>query len=213
MQSADVTALKEAYPSAELVVVELEDWDRDIDLSGPVIRLRRAGADAYLAANRLEDLARQLQPTAADEIAATTHEALPRELRSTSVDHIVLHLLDERAAVRTAAPPQRNTERRETPDADRRRPPRSRQQPTTLAQERDSNRSERTAGPAAASPQRCEAACQRRILRRLPDAMRMHRLYVAQPALVGTLRGGRAHIVRGHAASVVGRDRTGPCWS
>ena len=59
-----VAALKEAYPSAELVVVELEDWDRDIDLSGPVIRLRRAGADAYLAADSLEDLARQLQPTA-----------------------------------------------------------------------------------------------------------------------------------------------------
>lgn len=82
-----VAALKRAYPVARLVVVELEDGEFDVRLPGPVKRLRNAGADAYLTADSLDDLAAQLRsarpaPPAADHA--------PDELPEASVDAAIL---------------------------------------------------------------------------------------------------------------------------
>jgi hypothetical protein len=55
-----IGALKRKYPGAHIVVVELDDWDFDIELGGPVTRLLRAGADAYLLADSIEELAHKI---------------------------------------------------------------------------------------------------------------------------------------------------------
>ena len=97
-----LAALKDAYPTARMIVVELEDFDNKIEFGGPVTRLRKAGADAYLTADSLEDLAHQL----------TTREATsePRplldppstiELNEATIDDIILGRLEEMLLRRT----------------------------------------------------------------------------------------------------------------
>jgi hypothetical protein len=88
-------ALRRAYPGARLIVVELEDWDHDIELGGPVTRLRKAGADAYLAADSLEDLARQL--TAPPRVDRPLLQKRPAaELRGAPFDDLIMTFLNER---------------------------------------------------------------------------------------------------------------------
>lgn len=48
--------LKRAFPNAALVVVEIEDLLRGVDLGGPVSRSLAAGADAYYVAGSSEAL-------------------------------------------------------------------------------------------------------------------------------------------------------------
>ena len=82
-----VAALKRAYPTARIVVVELEDWDFNVSLPGPVKRVLNAGADAYLLADSIEQLAQQLQPRpnrSADQDAKTN------ELVQPSVDDAIM---------------------------------------------------------------------------------------------------------------------------
>jgi hypothetical protein len=81
-----VAALKRAYPSARLVVVELEDGEFDVRLAGPVKRLRNAGADAYLTADSLDDLAAQLRSAP----PAPPADRAPDELPESSVDALIL---------------------------------------------------------------------------------------------------------------------------
>ena len=81
-----VGMLQRTYPGARIVVVELDDAEFDIDVAGPVRRLLRGGADAYLVADSLADLAAQLAAPAtsapasdqvvADELPSAPH-ALP----------------------------------------------------------------------------------------------------------------------------------------
>jgi hypothetical protein len=82
-----VAALKGAYPTARLVVVELDDWDFKVRLPGPVKRVLNAGADAYLLADSIEQLAQQLQvrPNASPDQGAK-----PNELVQPSVDDVIL---------------------------------------------------------------------------------------------------------------------------
>ena len=81
-----VAALKRAYPAARLVVVELEDGEFDVRLPGPVKRLRKAGADAYLTADSLDDLAAQLRSAR----PALPADRAPDELPESSVDATIL---------------------------------------------------------------------------------------------------------------------------
>jgi hypothetical protein len=86
-----ITALRSAYPTARIVVVELEDWDFKVNLPGPVKRVLNAGADAYLLADSIEQLAQQLRPRpgqSADE-AAELNEARLTELAQSSVDTVI----------------------------------------------------------------------------------------------------------------------------
>jgi hypothetical protein len=55
-----VGRLKDKYDGARVVVVELDDWELGIELHGPVKRILRAGADAYLLADSLDQLADKL---------------------------------------------------------------------------------------------------------------------------------------------------------
>lgn len=86
-----VAALRSAYPTARIVVVELEDWDFKVSLPGPVKRALKAGADAYLLADSIEQLADQLTPRpdyAADQ-AVELSEARLNELAQSSVDTVI----------------------------------------------------------------------------------------------------------------------------
>jgi len=62
-----IGALKAAFPSARVIVVELEDWNFDITLGGPVTRARKAGADEYVTASSLERLSDYLHRRSATE--------------------------------------------------------------------------------------------------------------------------------------------------
>jgi hypothetical protein len=88
--------LKQAYPTARVVVAELEDWASGIHLGGPVLRLRNAGADAYLVAESLEGLAAQLQVTRQlpPSQGAAERRAL-LELTGASVDELIFSYVDE----------------------------------------------------------------------------------------------------------------------
>ena len=88
-----IGALGRKYHGARIVVVELDDWEFDIELSGPVKRILRSGAAAYVLADSLDELAAKLaapSPTAVDEPDAV------RELSSTqTVDDLIAAFLRE----------------------------------------------------------------------------------------------------------------------
>ncbi|MGH9126883.1 MAG: hypothetical protein ACRDZ8_19460 [Acidimicrobiales bacterium] len=84
-----ISALKGAYPSARLVVVELDDWAFNVRFAGPVKRVLDAGADAYLTADSIEQLARQLRPEAQEGAVAVEATALD-ERSDLSVDDLIM---------------------------------------------------------------------------------------------------------------------------
>ena len=92
-----IAALGEKYGGALVVVVELDDWEFDIELSGPVKRILRSGAAAYVLADSLDELAAKLAAPGpgADE---STEQALPsvHELSATqTVDDLISAFLRE----------------------------------------------------------------------------------------------------------------------
>jgi hypothetical protein len=96
--------LQSMYPSAKVVVVELEDVEHGIELGGPVTRLLDAGAQGYLTASSLDDLARQL--TSVEAHTPALHRGEPLAIEASSIDDLVMRLLrerDERTATRVAA--------------------------------------------------------------------------------------------------------------
>jgi hypothetical protein len=89
-----IGALKRKYNGARVVIVELDDWDLDIELRGPVKRLLRAGADAYVLADSLEELANKIgsgraQPTESELSTAGELTA------GTTVDELIAAFLRE----------------------------------------------------------------------------------------------------------------------
>ena len=58
-----VGRLRRRYGSAKIVVVELDDWEFDVELPGPVKRIVRGGADGYVLADSLDELADKLATT------------------------------------------------------------------------------------------------------------------------------------------------------
>lgn len=90
-----IGALGRKYHGARVVVVELDDWELDIELSGPVKRILRSGAAAYVLADSIEELASKLT-TKRDVGATESGTADPHELTSSStVDDLVAAFLRE----------------------------------------------------------------------------------------------------------------------
>ena len=121
-----IGALKRQYGDARIVVVELDDTDLDIELSGPVRRLLDSGADAYVLADSLEDLAGKIRSGRPGTDAAGSGEAdeiersAMRELPSgtTVEDLVAVFLRDsvERGSSSEAATIDRQAERSPRPD-------------------------------------------------------------------------------------------------
>lgn len=87
--------LKARYGGARVVVVELDDWELDIEIGGPVKRILRNGADAYLLADSLDELAAKLGG-ASDPSPTETEPVVMRELTEAStVDDIIAAFLNE----------------------------------------------------------------------------------------------------------------------
>lgn len=82
--------LQVAFPDARIVVVELTDLEHDVHLGGPVTRALDAGADTYLVARSLEELAAVLRSPGADEGVVPT----PVELRTASEQRLMAQLDD-----------------------------------------------------------------------------------------------------------------------
>lgn len=97
-------ALQRAYPSAKVVVVELLDDEHGIELGGPVTRSLNAGAEGYLTASSLADLARQL--TSVEVRTAALHQGAPLAIEASSVDELVMQLLHERERALLHAKPE-----------------------------------------------------------------------------------------------------------
>ncbi len=88
-----IAKLKRRYEGARLVVVELSDWEFDIDLPGPAKRILRSGADAYLLADSIDELAGKLLRR--PEGRSTAGDAEMRQLPSPTVDELIDAFLRE----------------------------------------------------------------------------------------------------------------------
>ena len=84
--------LKRRFDGAPVIVVEVTDWDLDVEIDGPVKRILDAGADGYVLADSIEDLADSLMNAraTADQVPWTPHE-----LEGPTMDDLVAAFLDE----------------------------------------------------------------------------------------------------------------------
>lgn len=87
-----ISALKRRFHGAPVVIVELSDAEFDIDLTGPVTRVLDSGADAYVLADSLDELARKL---AATRTSSATPQEVARELGAPTMDDLVAAFLAE----------------------------------------------------------------------------------------------------------------------
>jgi hypothetical protein len=86
--------LQRQFEGARIYVVELDDWEFEVDMPGPVKRLLRGGADAYVLADSIEELAQKIGRRQAHTGAAAVADtrALPE---GTSVDDVIAAFLRE----------------------------------------------------------------------------------------------------------------------
>lgn len=89
-----IEALGRKYDGARVVVAELDDWEFDVESAGPVKRILRSGAAAYVLADSIDELASKI---AADPNRDDADEpATVHELSSTAtVDELVAAFLRE----------------------------------------------------------------------------------------------------------------------
>ena len=90
-----IAALKRKYGGARIIVVEFDDWEFDVNLPGPVKRILRSGADAYVLADSMEELAQKITPRR-DRVIDDSASVDARELPSTTtVDELIAAFLRE----------------------------------------------------------------------------------------------------------------------
>ena len=88
-----IGALQRKYPAARVIVVELSDWEFEIELPGPVKRILRAGAAGYVLADSLDELARKIAaPQTSPEADHPPSHELPA---ASTVDEIIAAFLRE----------------------------------------------------------------------------------------------------------------------
>ena len=93
-----IAALSEKYDGARVVVVELDDWEFGVALNGPVKRILRSGAAAYMLADSIDELASKIAVRSRDDTAATADPDADggRELTSAAtVDELIAAFLRE----------------------------------------------------------------------------------------------------------------------
>lgn len=89
-----IDALRRKYDGARVVVVELDDREFDIDLSGPVKRILLGGASAYVLADSIEELASKIG--ARPETESGDDHAVVHELTANpTVDDLIAAFLRE----------------------------------------------------------------------------------------------------------------------
>ena len=104
--------LKQRFPGAVVVITELEDLLRGVDLGGPVSRALDAGADAYYVAKSTEALGSFLGALPLDQRSALEGQEQPVALGTAAeIDDLV-------ARVREVATPEPAPVRRSDPTPD-----------------------------------------------------------------------------------------------
>lgn len=88
-----IGALSRTYPGARVVVVELDDWEFDIESRGPVKRILRSGAAAYVLADSIDELASKIADRPGDEPAEAV--AVHELTASATVDDLIAAFLRE----------------------------------------------------------------------------------------------------------------------
>lgn len=86
-----LAALARTFPRARLVVAEVEDEALGVDLAGPVTRILDGGAEGYLIARSIDDLAAKLGTVSRQEA-----------LGQPQVDDLVLAALAQRERSRSS---------------------------------------------------------------------------------------------------------------
>lgn len=76
-----ISALKQMFPEARVVLAEVEDWTVDVSFPGPVQRAVNAGADGYVVAGDLAALA----DFAASDLQLALNPGRPGQLGASSV--------------------------------------------------------------------------------------------------------------------------------
>ncbi|MEO1059685.1 MAG: hypothetical protein AAFY28_22510 [Actinomycetota bacterium] len=91
-----IAALGRKYNGAQVVVVELDDWEFGIELSGPVKRILRSGAAAYVLADSIDELAAKIAARPHAEEATESDPAAVHELAAAAtVDDLIAAFLRE----------------------------------------------------------------------------------------------------------------------
>ena len=85
-------ALKRRFGGAPVIVVEVTDWDLDTEVNGPVKRILAGGADAYVLADSIDELAQKL---AGARATAESVPWTPHELTGPTMDDLIAAFLDE----------------------------------------------------------------------------------------------------------------------
>ena len=84
-------------------MVELDDWEYGIELAGPVKRILRSGAAAYVLADSIDELAAKIaEPAETDAADAPTVAELPA---SATVDDLIAAFLRESVEYSTRVNP------------------------------------------------------------------------------------------------------------
>jgi hypothetical protein len=96
-----IEKLKDAFPAARLLVVELDDPAFGLSFGGPVARTLDAGADGYCVASSIEQLATFLGQ--GDEVIAASLER-PEVIELTPGEHELDDLLDQMLGVSDTEP-------------------------------------------------------------------------------------------------------------
>lgn len=90
-----IGALGDKYGGARVVIVELDDWEFGIELGGPVKRILRSGAAAYVLADSVDELAAKIASRAAPPVAESgARDARELDVPST-VDEVIAAFLRE----------------------------------------------------------------------------------------------------------------------
>ena len=98
-----IGALRRRFTRAQVIVVELDDWEFDVESAGPVKRILRSGAAAYVLADSIDELAAKLAtrddgeatPALRELAADATVEDLIAGFLRESVDHATRVRRDE----------------------------------------------------------------------------------------------------------------------
>ncbi len=98
-----IAALGRKYGGARVVVVELDDWEYGIELAGPVKRILRSGAAAYVLADSIDELAAKIAEPA--ETAGDDAPAVAELPASATVDDLIAAFLRESVEYSTRVNP------------------------------------------------------------------------------------------------------------
>lgn len=90
-----IGALKRKYDGARVMIVELDDWEFDIALPGPVKRLLKSGADGYLLADSIDELAQKIAPRHGQAALGAALEDVHELPQASTVDDVIAAFLRE----------------------------------------------------------------------------------------------------------------------